>query len=205
MEGPGGYQFVGRTIQMWNRYRNTPDFHGSQRWLLRFFDQLRFFPVSAEELLDLRRDFAVGRYQLDITETSLSLADHRRWLAANRDSIDAFKQRQQQAFDEERSRWEASGEFTRGERAAARPAPAQVEAVPVPDGHVGVATLLHGAVARVAAVGDTVAAGDTVVVIEAMKTETAVASPASGRVTEVRCRVGEVVGPGLALLVVAPA
>src|SRR6185437_13738029 len=38
MEGPGGYQFVGRTIQMWNRYRDTPDFRGSQRWLLRFFD-----------------------------------------------------------------------------------------------------------------------------------------------------------------------
>ncbi len=23
MEGPGGYQFVGRTVQMWNRYRQT--------------------------------------------------------------------------------------------------------------------------------------------------------------------------------------
>ncbi len=26
MEGPGGYQFVGRTVQMWNRYRQTADF-----------------------------------------------------------------------------------------------------------------------------------------------------------------------------------
>ena len=26
MEGPGGYQFVGRTVQMWNRYRQTTDF-----------------------------------------------------------------------------------------------------------------------------------------------------------------------------------
>ena len=26
MEGPGGYQFVGRTVQMWNRYRTTPEF-----------------------------------------------------------------------------------------------------------------------------------------------------------------------------------
>src|SRR5690606_28489393 len=26
MEGPGGYQFVGRTVQMWNRYRQTRDF-----------------------------------------------------------------------------------------------------------------------------------------------------------------------------------
>jgi urea carboxylase len=26
MEGPGGYQFVGRTVQMWNRFRRTADF-----------------------------------------------------------------------------------------------------------------------------------------------------------------------------------
>ena len=26
MEGPGGYQFVGRTCQMWNRFHETPDF-----------------------------------------------------------------------------------------------------------------------------------------------------------------------------------
>lgn len=41
MEGPGGYQFVGRTLQMWNRYRTVEDFGGKPR-LLRFFDQIRF-------------------------------------------------------------------------------------------------------------------------------------------------------------------
>ncbi|MEN9217038.1 MAG: urea carboxylase, partial [Gloeomargarita sp. HHBFW_bins_162] len=39
MEGPGGYQLVGRTIPVWNRYQKTTDF--SQPWLLRFFDQIR--------------------------------------------------------------------------------------------------------------------------------------------------------------------
>ena len=47
MEGPGGYQFVGRTVQMWNRYRQTAEFTGGRQWLLRFFDQIRFYPVSA--------------------------------------------------------------------------------------------------------------------------------------------------------------
>src|SRR6185503_3428034 len=42
MEGPGGYQFVGRTVQMWNRWRQTPDF--PEPWLLRHFDQIRFYP-----------------------------------------------------------------------------------------------------------------------------------------------------------------
>src|SRR4029077_9828431 len=49
MEGPGGYQFVGRTVQVWNRFHVTKNF--SQPWLLRFFDQIRFYPVSAPELL----------------------------------------------------------------------------------------------------------------------------------------------------------
>src|SRR3546814_8960131 len=75
MEGPGGYQFVGRTLQMWNRYRALEAF-GGQPWLLRFFDQIRFYPVSAEELLKIRRDFPLGRYPLKIEETELCLSDY---------------------------------------------------------------------------------------------------------------------------------
>jgi urea carboxylase len=57
MEGPGGYQFVGRTVQMWNRYRHTVDFRDGKQWLLRFFDQIRFYPVTAAELEQMREDF----------------------------------------------------------------------------------------------------------------------------------------------------
>src|SRR3981081_1510266 len=46
MEGPGGYQFVGRTVQMWNTYRTTAEFEPGTPWLLRFFDRIQFFPVS---------------------------------------------------------------------------------------------------------------------------------------------------------------
>jgi hypothetical protein len=44
MEGPGGYQFVGRTCQMWNTYRTYRRSSSRQPWLLRFFDQIRFYP-----------------------------------------------------------------------------------------------------------------------------------------------------------------
>ena len=76
MEGPGGYQFVGRTLQMWNRYRDLEAFHGKP-WLLRFFDQIRFYPVSAEELLKIRRDFPLGRYPLKIEHTEPGLQGDR--------------------------------------------------------------------------------------------------------------------------------
>jgi urea carboxylase len=66
MEGPGGYQFVGRTVQMWNTYRQTTDFELGKPWLLRFFDQIRFYPVSEAELLEHRQDFIHGKFELRI-------------------------------------------------------------------------------------------------------------------------------------------
>jgi urea carboxylase len=208
MEGPGGYQFVGRTLQMWNRYRHTPNFTDGQRWLLRFFDQLRFFPVTPDELVELRRDFAVGRYQLDIEDTTLSLADHQRFLSDEATSITAFKATQQAAFDAERARWEESGELTRSShpgRSDVRPGRRGAGDAPsLPPGAIGVTAPVHGVVVRVASKGDAVGTGDAVLIVEAMKMETAVASPAAGTVTDVRCTVGEVVGPGGPLIVVSP-
>ncbi len=110
MEGPGGYQFVGRTIQMWNRHHQTADFTEGKRWLLRFFDQIRFYPVSAEELLQMREDFPLGNFKLRIEETELDLAAYNRFLAENKTSITTFKHKQQTAFDAERERWIATGQ-----------------------------------------------------------------------------------------------
>ncbi len=109
MEGPGGYQFVGRTLQMWNRYRAVEAF-GGQPWLLRFFDQISFYPVSAEELLKIRRDFPLGRYPLKIEETELRLSDYQDFLVREAEGIDAFRQQQRAAFHAERQRWIESGQ-----------------------------------------------------------------------------------------------
>ena len=68
MEGPGGYQFVGRTIQMWNPLKETEYFKHGKPWLLDFFDQIRFYPVSAEEILKDREDFLRGRFKIKIEE-----------------------------------------------------------------------------------------------------------------------------------------
>ena len=109
MEGPGGYQFVGRTVQMWNRYKQTADFRDGKQWLLRFFDQIRFYPVSAEELLELRAGFPHGRHALRIEESSLELGEYLAFLERERDSIEAFRRRQREAFAAERERWRVAG------------------------------------------------------------------------------------------------
>lgn len=111
MEGPGGYQFVGRTVPVWYLDQPTPGDEPHVPWLLRPFDQLRFHPVSAEELVDLRGRARTGELDIEIEHTTFSLAEHDAWLAAEADDIDAFRREQQSAFDAERQRWIASGEL----------------------------------------------------------------------------------------------
>jgi acetyl/propionyl-CoA carboxylase alpha subunit len=48
--------------------------------------------------------------------------------------------------------------------------------------------------------GDTVRAGDVLIILEAMKMELPVRAPADGIVSSIRCRVGELVQPGQDLI-----
>ncbi len=108
MEGPGGYQFVGRTVQVWRAGATEP---GSAPWLLRFFDRIRWQPVEAHELLDLRADMSAGRLELEVEDGSFTLSDHLAFLEREKDSIAAFRERQTAAFGEERAAWAQAGEF----------------------------------------------------------------------------------------------
>ncbi len=111
MEGPGGYQFVGRTLQVYNRFQPTQVFAPRRPWLLQFFDQIRFYPVSAEELLDQRRDFLYGKCNIQIEQTQFRMTDYHHFLEENQDSIRQFNAKQQAAFESERQRWEDSGQL----------------------------------------------------------------------------------------------
>jgi urea carboxylase len=115
MEGPGGYQFVGRTTQVWNHCHphDARSFEPGTPWLLRYFDRISFYPVSAEELLDLRADMAVGRGDVDIATGEFSLAAYTDFLAADAEGIAEFRQQQSVAFNAERSAWDRAGEVQR--------------------------------------------------------------------------------------------
>jgi urea carboxylase len=111
MEGPGGYQFVGRTVQVWNRRRAGP--HFTEPWLLRPFDQIRWFPVEPGDLTAMREAHAAGELALDVRETTFCLADHEAFVAEHASGIAAFRARQQAAFEAERRAWEEAGELER--------------------------------------------------------------------------------------------
>ncbi|MDR7158198.1 urea carboxylase [Arthrobacter sp. BE255] len=202
MEGPGGYQFVGRTTQVWSRYAESAPFEPGSPWLLRFFDRISWYPVSPEELLDLRADMAAGRGRgVEIEDGTFSLAEHEVFLEENRESIAAFREKQGSAFAVERQAWADAGEFDRADALAAVISPVADE-VTVPEGGSLVAAPFAASVWKVdVKPGDRVVQGQPMVSLEAMKMETVLEAPCDGVVLQVLPAAGSQVVAGEAVVV----
>lgn len=201
MEGPGGYQFVGRTVPVWNRYHVTRSFEPGRPWLLRFFDQIRFYEVSAEELLELRRQILTGQYEPEIENAQFRFHDYQEFLKNEAPAIAAFRERQRRAFAEERERWAAQGQDTAD---FSEPVPEAAETILQP-GEIPACSPAAGSVWKVLVTeGETVAEGQPVAIIESMKTEIPCVAPAGGKVARVFVQPGKVASPGQHLLAIKP-
>jgi urea carboxylase len=200
MEGPGGYQLVGRTVQVWNTYNQTAAFTDGKPWLLRFFDQVQFYPVTNDELTTIREGVIDGTAKLEITETTFSLKAYRAFLADHAVEIRAAKERQQSAFDAERARWQAADQ-----KASSIEADVPVETLDVvPPGSTAVESTVPGCVWKILVdEGARVSAGDVVIVVESMKMEMAITAPSDGIVVSIKCAEGKPVSLGQRLMVVA--
>ncbi|GAA5213436.1 urea carboxylase [Corallincola platygyrae] len=201
MEGPGGYQFVGRTCQMWNRYwqPEKQDANFSKPWLLRFFDQIRFYPVSAEDLVEIRQGFPQGRYPLKIEQTSFSLKQYKQFLSENAEDIDSFVSSRDQAFDQELQRWEASGQlhFDASQALASD----DNEGEQMPDNCITVDSHVAGSVWQLMVEqGQQVEEGQPLAILESMKMEIQVLAPSAGKVHSLRRDQGAQVNAGQSLI-----
>lgn len=198
MEGPGGYQFVGRTVPVWDRWQRWGD---GPPWLLRCFDQIRWYPVEADDLLDLRADVTAGRFAFDITPTTFSVPAHLAMLHQEAEAISTFTAHRNAAFEEERLRWAAAGIDVA--TTVEPPAAPWVDA-PVPEGADVVRAPLGGMVRSVAAPDSMLGHGEVAAVLEAMKMETAVVTTSAGVVREARVAPGDIVAAGAILAVLDP-
>ena len=195
MDSPGGYQLVGRTLPIWNKYSKNAQFKDGQPWLLHFFDQVKFYLVEEDELNAFREDFREGRAQIRIEETEFDFAQYTGFLESNAQGIADFQARQKQAYDAEVERWKDAGLDGRVE-AAEVVVQEEVE-------HPGqrVCADLNGSIWKVLVEpGQAVKTGDKLVIVEAMKMELAVVAPVDGTVGAVRCVPGKPVAPGDVLL-----
>jgi len=198
MEGPGGYQFIGRTLQMWNRFRQTKEF--SQPWLLRFFDQIRFYEVSAHELKQIRLDFPKGQYPIKIEKTRFSLKQYNQYLADHQSSIDVFTQKRKQAFDQELQRWIESGQinFESDQQISSDPALEEV----LGNNEIAVESHVAGNIWKILVnPGDTVVEGQALLILESMKMEIELCAAEAGTIKTLLKTEGSQVAAGQRLLV----
>lgn len=199
MEGPGGYQFVGRTVQVWNTWRTTKLFKPGCPWLLRFFDQIRFYPVEARELLKMRDAFPFGKFEPKVENNAFRLRDYRALTASVREEAAQFRKRRERAFAEELDRWASLPErpefgpdmAVAGEESELR------------GNHRAVSAPVTASVWRInAEPGQTVSAGQTIIILEAMKTEIAVVAPIGGTIDRILCKTGALITAGQRLAVI---
>ncbi len=193
MDSPGGYQLVGRTLPIWNRRAQHAAFETGKPWLLRFFDQVRFYPVSEEELNRQRAEFAADRLPIRIEPTVFRLSEHEAFLAEHASEIDRFRAQQATAYAEEVARWvDDDGSLALREAPAAEGVDADGEPI---------ASSISGNVWKVLVEpGEAVRAGQTVAIVEAMKMEFAIEAPRDGLIAACCCQPGQLVNLGQTLL-----
>ncbi|WP_394183867.1 urea carboxylase [Marinomonas posidonica] len=201
MEGPGGYQFVGRTLQMWNRYRQTSAF--SKPWLLRFFDQIRFYEVSHEELQQIRADFPHdtlhdNKSPIRIEESHFSLSEYQAFIANHQEDIEQFKHSRNQAFEAELARWHANGQFHFDQEEAT----STTSEITWGEDAIVVDSPVSGSVWQTQVEkGQAVKAGQLLVILESMKMEIPLHASHDGVVSEVLLNNGSRVNAGQAVVV----
>lgn len=195
MEGPGGYQFVGRTLQMWNRYNVTKDFEKGKPWLLRFFDQIRFYPVSSQELAKIRNDFPHGLFSPKIEKTSLNLKEYEDFIKENQTSIDEFKKKQQKAFNGELNRWIENDQLN---YSTSEPVHESSENSNIlDDGVLPVTSPTSGNIWQLKVEDyQQVKKGDILAIMECMKMEIEIHAPVSGNINGIFCSKGTQVFAG---------
>jgi len=186
---------------MWNAYHTTDFFPQGKPWLLDFFDQIQFYPVSEAELAQARLDFPLGRYPIDIEETTLSLSAYQAFLAEEADDIQQFRNTQQAAFEAERLRWEANGQANYEPTNAQEEI--QSEAIgEIPEGFEAALSPITGSVWKIQVKpGDTVEEGDVLAILETMKIEIPIEAESNGVVTEILVNEGDLIQNGQALLI----
>ncbi len=66
--------------------QETEYFTDGKPWLLNFFDQIKFYPCSADEILQYRDDFLRGKFHIEIEETTFNLGEYKEYLESIKES-----------------------------------------------------------------------------------------------------------------------
>ena len=172
---------------------------------------MRYYEVSEDELERLRTDFANGRLTLRIEEEVFDMAAYNAMVTEAAAEVAVIKARQSVAMAE-MMRIDAEQLARIDEKASVAASASTASGMDGMGGGEDLYEGRNGAAVRAAVtgtvwelraeVGQEVAAGDTLLVLEAMKMEYAVVAPSAGRVVDLAVAAGDMVQQGAALCLV---
>ena len=205
MEGPGGYQFVGRTTQVWSGLAAAGRVRAGLALAAALLRPDQVVPGGARtNCWTLRADITAGRFVPRIEEGTFSLAEYqalprRRTPTRSRSSAPGRARPSPRSATPGRRR--ASSPARRRRRLRSRP-PREVT-VP-PGARLSRPNSPPRSGSSNVAPGDTVDRGQPLLALEAMKMESRVTSPVNGVVLSLLAKPGDQVEAGTALAVVGP-
>jgi urea carboxylase len=201
MDSPGGYQLVGRTLPIWNKFTNNPCFEQGKPWLLRFFDQVQYYQVSDDELQEMRQKFASGTLKIEIEETEIKPREINQFLASISSEVKEFKRQQNIAFEKERKHWEDSG-MIGGEDQDLDQGQLETTEVQIPAGCFAIRANAGGSVWEIlVAEKDEIQKDQPVIILEAMKTEIKIDTHLRGVIEKILVKKGQLMNQGEVLFI----
>lgn len=209
MDSPGGYQLIGRTLPIWNSFTRAGPFEKNKPWLLRNFDQVRYYEVSEDELEQLRTDFKNGRLDLKIENDVLDMTKYNAMIEETKEEVAVMRATQAAAMAEQMAI--DVEQLARIDSKASLPVSSSMASMGGEGGddpYIGrdgeaVRAAVTGTVWEVKAeIGQQVAVGDTLLVLEAMKMEYAVVATSAGKVVDIAVGSGDMVQQGASLCLV---
>ncbi|KAK9819502.1 hypothetical protein WJX74_000026 [Apatococcus lobatus] len=208
MDSPGGYQLVGRTLPIWNSFGRVAPFSPGAPWLLRNFDQVRFFEVSESELEEKRAAFSNGQLQIKIEQERFSMQAYNEMLAGCQEEVDRLKAKQRKSMAKQMELDELSLQRLKEQQASQqdgqRTGNEQEGGESIPNG-IEVTSTITASVWEISAkIGAMVEEGDKLVVLEAMKMEYPITAPCSGRVAAIKATASQLTSQGDILVVLVP-
>jgi len=205
MDSPGGYQLIGRTLPIWNTFTRAGPWESGKPWLLRNFDQVRFYEVSEEELEGLRLDFATGRMELMVEESVFDMHAYNAFVESVADEVQEMKDRRLPAMLELMSmELQTSDHGASHGQSSLGDEHGLFESVVNPyegrEDVVAVHAFMAGSVldVRVKA-GQSVIVGETLLLVEAMKMEVNVTASIAGIIVDIAVAAGQRVEQGAVL------
>lgn len=198
MESPGGYQLIGRTIPIWDKLCLNEASADGNPWLLSWFDQVEYYPVTEAELECYVQQVEQGDYKVEINETVFDAGDYHKFLENNKESIEAHNKNIAAHQDE----------FARVIAASERKLDTETVKAPT-ETFSDTAELIYAEVTgrfwkNVVEEGAIVNKNDCILILEAMKTEMLVSASVAGTVVKILHKNGDMVDAGDLVAVIEP-